>query len=455
MRRTRALVGYSLIAMMLAAMTACGGDAKDEGEIDVWIAFTDYRLDWVKERAAEFTDAHPDYKINVNGYDTYEVEWDALTAATEQGDPPTIVQNFEAATQESRDVANGDGEPLFTSVEKAIDGRKEILDEPVVLDDIVKAARDYYTVDGEFSSMPWNTSTPVFYSNSTYLEEAGIKEPPATWEDLKKACDKIMDLKDAPKSCATWANHAWYPEQVLAEQGGLLADHDNGRSGRAEKIDLTSDKWLSWVEYWKDLNDDGQFYYSGKQEDWDGPKNAFGGQEAAFLMSSSGDGTAVVTDAKETGFDVDVTKMPVFADKPYSGNLIGGATLWLVDGLEKKTEDGALAFMQYLNNPENAADWHKTTGYIPITNASVEVLEKEGWFDDNPYQKVATEQLDQSDGSPAAAGVLLGSFVAIRAEVTQAMDEILTSDADPADRFAEAQQKAQQLLDEYNQVYVG
>lgn len=455
MRRSRALVAGSLIAALLGGMTACSGDAKKEGEIDVWIAFTDYRLDWAKERAAEFEKAHPDYKINISGYESYEVLFDKLNAATEQGEPPTIVQNFEAATQESRDMVNVDKEPLFTSVEKAIDGRKEILKEPVVLDDIVDAARNYYTVDGEFSSMPWNTSTPIFYSNSDLLEKAKIDEPPATWEDLAKACDKIMKLKDAPKSCTSWANHAWYPEQVLAEQGGLLVDHENGRDGRAEKIDLTSPEWMSFVDYWKQLNDDGKYYYSGKQEDWDGPTNAFGGQEVAFLMSSSGDGTAVVTDAEKAGFGVEVSKMPVFADKEYTGNLIGGATLWLTDGLDDKTQDGALAFMQFLNNPENAASWHKTTGYIPITKSAVKLLEDEGWFEENPYQKVATEQLDGSKADPASAGALVGDFVAIRAEVTQAMEDILTSDVDPKERFAEAQEKAQSLLDEYNSLYVG
>ncbi|CAM3281083.1 extracellular solute-binding protein [Stackebrandtia soli] len=454
MRRAKKLVGAAMAAMLLTGVTACSGEAKDEGVIDVWIGFTDYRLDWAKERAAEFVKKHPDYKINVEGYDTYETLFDALTAATQQGKPPTIVQNFEAATQESRDAVNADGDPLFVSVEKAIDGRDEILGEPVVLDDIVEAASSYYTVDGEFSSMPWNTSTPIFYSNSEFLEAADI-EPPQTWEELTEACDAIMKLKDAPKSCISWPNHAWFPEQVLAEQGGLLANADNGRSDRATEVDMTSPEWLSWIDWWKELNDKGHYYYSGVQEDWDGPKNAFGGQQVAFLMTSSGDATAVVGDAEKTGFDVEVSMLPRFADKDYHGNLIGGATLWLVDGLETKTQDGALAFMQFLNNPENAADWHKTTGYIPITNAAVELLEKEGWYDERPYHKVATDQLAQTDGSPAATGVLLGSFVAIRAEVTQAIEEILTDGADPADRFAKAQENAQKLLDDYNALYVG
>src|SRR5699024_10170705 len=119
----------------------------------------------------------------------------------EQGQTPTIVQNFEAATQESRDAVTPEGDPLFTSVEKAIGDRDEILGEKVVLDDVVDSARNYYTIDGEFSSMPWNTSTPIFYSNKQIMDDAGIKEAPTTWEDLEAACKKVMALDNAPKNC--------------------------------------------------------------------------------------------------------------------------------------------------------------------------------------------------------------------------------------------------------------
>ena len=453
MRRMRALLSYSIAAAMLAGTAACSVETEDSSQIDVWIGFTDYRLDWAKEKAKAFEEAHSDYTVNVKGYDSYEVLFDKVVAASEQGETPTIVQNFEAATQESRDAVTPEGEPLFTSVEDAIDGRSEILGEKVVLDDVVDSARNYYTIDGEFSSMPWNTSTPIFYSNKQIMDKAGIDEAPATWEDLAEACDKVMALDDAPKNCVSWPNQAWFPEQVLAEQGAMLADNENGRDGRAENIDLTSDEWMSWIKYWKELNDDGHYYYSGLQEDWDGPKNAFGSQEVAFLSTSSGDGTAVVTGAEEAGFDVEVSPYPAYADQKNHGNIIGGATLWLANGLEDETQDGALAFMQFLNNPENAADWHKTTGYVPITDSAVELLEKEGWFEENPYQKVATEQLERSENSPAVAGVLIGSFVAIRAEVTQAIEDILTSGADPEERFAEAEKKSQSLLDDYNSLY--
>lgn len=461
MRRSRALIASSLAATLAIGIAACGDDAdggdstSSDGTIDVWIGFTDYRLDWMKERADEFAAEHSEFEINVQGYDSYEALFQATSLAADKGDPPAVVQYFEVATQEARDAVAPDGEPLFASVEAAIDGRDEILGEPVVLNDVVTAARNYYTTDGEFTSMPWNTSSTLLYANTDLMAAGGVDEVPQTWADLEAACKAIRAADGAPKACVTWPNHGWFFEQSIGQQGGLLADNDNGRSARAEQVDLASGEMMAWVKWWQQMTDAGHYVYTGTQRDWDGTKNAFAAQEVAFLLTSSGDATAVVQDGTDGGFGVDVSRMPYNGDVDYAGNLIGGATLWLVNGLDEATQDGALAFLQHVNNPENAADWHRTTGYIPITNAAVDLLEQEGWFDENPYQRVATDQLDAADGSPASQGALLGGFVGIRDVMTLAMEDVLVSGADPDERFQQATTDAQQLLDDYNALYVG
>ena len=449
------LIAASLLVAAGAGLAGTSVTASsDKIEIGVSIAFTDYRLDWINAVAAEFEANHPEYDIVVQGFDDYESLLQSVTLAAQQGDPPAIAQYFEVATQEARDVVTDSGEPLFANVGEAVGDRTEILGEPVVLDDIVSAAAEYYTIDGTFTSMPWNTSSTLFYANGSYLEAAGIAETPETWADVEAACEAIMALDDAPTACITWPNHGWFFEQSIAQQGGLLANNDNGRTARADEVFVGSDEMLSFVNYWKGLADKGYYTYTGTQRDWDGTLNAYAAQAVAFILTSSGDAAAVAGDSEEAGFETVVARMPYNGDTPYVGNLIGGATLWLVNGLDEETSDGGLAFMQFLNNPENAADWHRTTGYIPITNSAVTLLEDEGWFETNPWARVATDQLDAGDGSPASAGALLGGFVQIRDIVTQAMEDVLVSDADPAERFAEAAEEAQTVLDDYNDLYV-
>ena len=419
--------------------------------IRMWIAFTDYRLDWAKERAAAFNEEFPEYNVTVEGYPDYETLFDGALLAAEQGNPPAIMHFFEAATQEIRDAETPDGEPLVKSVEAALDGRKEINGVPVILDDVVSAPRNYYTVDGEFQSMPWNTSSTILFTNNDLLEAAGIENPPETWSELEEACEKILALPEAPNHCITWPNHSWIVEQAMAQQDELIANQSNGREGRADEVFLDSPGMANFMAWWQGINEKGYYVYTGSQRDWEGTRNAFIAKEVAFLLTSSSDTTDITESGAEAGFEVAASFMPYDESVGRSGNVIGGATLWLVNGLEPEEEEGALMFMNWFNNPENAADWHKVTGYIPITEGAIDLLEQEGWFEENPNSKVASQQLEESETTPATLGVLVGNFVAIRDVITSTAESLLVSSGQSVEEALQrANETANRLLDDYN-----
>ena len=439
-----------------------GGDAGDDagGEevttIGFWVAFSDEaRLGFTEQKAAEFNAAHPEYNIEVTSFASYNDVFDAAVLAVDSGEPPGIIHFFEAATRQALDAVDAAGNPIFKSVTEAIGGRDEILGEPVVLDDVVDAARNYYTIDGSFYSMPWNTSSAIMFSNTDILEAAGVMDIPETWDEVEAACEKIMALPDAPSACITWPNHSWFVEQSLGQQGELLANNDNGRSARATEVFLTSPGMIDYVSWWKDMADKGYYTYTGVQRDWDGTANAFLAQEVAMLIYSSSDTTFLTNSGKEAGFNVKASFMPYNGDKEYVGNLIGGATLWLLNGMDKKAEDGALAFMNFFSNPENAAEWHRITGYIPITKSAEALLQEQGWYDESPNSRVASEQLAAAKNTPASLGALLGNFVAIRDIITIAIEDILVNDLDVAERLAQANEEANRSLAEYEALFGG
>jgi sn-glycerol 3-phosphate transport system substrate-binding protein len=435
-----------------------GSDDSGDGDvttIEMWIAFSDdARLGFTQDKAAEFNANHPDYNVEVTSFDSYNTVFEQAQLAIDAGNPPEIIHFFEAATQEALDAVDSNGDPIFVSVTEAIDGRTDILGEEVVLGDVVSAADKYYTIDGQLYSMPWNTSSTTMFSNMDILNAAGITEPPLTWGEIEAACEAIMALPDAPsEGCITWPNHGWFFEQSLGQAGVDLVNNDNGRSGRADVIDLNSDAAVEYVQWWSDLEDSGDYVYTGVQRDWDGTSAAFQAQNVAMLVYSSSDTTALTEAGVENGFPVVSSFMPYNQDVEYAGNLIGGATLWLTNGLGDVEQDGALAFVNYFSNPANAAAWHQLTGYIPITNSAVSLLDSEGWYDESPNSAVASEQLDAAADTPAATGALVGNFVAIRDVVTAAIEDILVNDVDVATRMASAQEDAQQLLDDYNELF--
>ncbi|MDH3248887.1 MAG: extracellular solute-binding protein [Acidimicrobiia bacterium] len=430
--------------------TEGGGDVID---IDFWVAFSDEaRLGFSEEKAAAFNAKHPEYNVEVTSFASYNDAFDAAVLAVDSGEPPEIIHFFEAATRQALDAVDGSGNPIFKSVTEAIAGRTEILGEPVVLDDVVDAARNYYTVDGSFYSMPWNTSTTVMFNNMDILNAAGITEPPATWGEVEAACEAIAALPDGPSACITWPNHSWFVEQSLGQQGELLGNNDNGRSDRATEVYLTSDGMLNYIEWWKGLNDSGYYSYTGLQRDWDGTSNAYLAGEVAMLVYSSSDTTFFDTNASFTN---QASFMPYNEDVDYVGNLIGGATLWMLDGMDAAQEDGALAFLNFFSNPDNAAEWHQITGYIPITKTAEAQLVTEGWYEESPNSKVASDQLAAADNTPASLGALLGNFVGIRDIITGAIEDILVNDVDVTERLTQANEEANRSLSEYEQLFGG
>lgn len=438
----------TLAAVIIAgsARMAAPTQAQEPTQVPVWIAFSDYRLDWANAKAAEFNALHPEYNIVITGGYSYEEVFAQVSVAAEQGQLPAVVQFFEAGTQDARDSG------LFKSIESALAGRTDVLGEAFNLDDIIGPVRSYYTLDGEFNSMPWNTSSAIMFSNKTFLDAAGIAAPPATWAELEAACEAIMALETAPEYCFTWPNHGWFFEQWLAQQNGLFVNNDNGRAERATEVAFNSDAGVAILTWLNNLYDKGYLYYSGAQggDSWATVDQAFQTQQVAMAAYSSSDTTVYTQMGLDNGFETVASFLPYNQETGWTGNVIGGATLWLTDGLDPVVEDGALAFLAFLANTANAADWHKTTGYIAIRTSANEALAAEGWFETNPNQTVAADQLAQSQNTPATAGALVGGFPAIRNVVTAAIDRVLLTDEDPATVLDEAAAESNTIIEEYN-----
>jgi sn-glycerol 3-phosphate transport system substrate-binding protein len=448
-RKSSVLVALVVVLALTAIVPAF---AQDKIDIPVWIAFTDARLDWTRERAAEFNEMFPQYNVTVEGYADYESLFSAAALAFEQGTQPAIVQYFEAATQDARD-ANLDSVPQFKSVQEAFGDSTEVNGLPVNFDDFVDIVRAYYTLDGSYTSFPWNTSSAIMFSNMDLLNEAGIETPPATWEEVEAACAAVMALPDAPANCITWPNHGWFFEQAVAMQGADLVNNANGREARATETLVNSPEAVDFVQWWKDLQDAGYYIYTGVQRDWTGTYNAFVAQDVAMMIYSSSDTSVITSDAEAAGFDAVASFYPHNQDVEYVGNLIGGASLWLSNNLAPEVEEGALTFLLFFTNTENAAAWHQLTGYIPITKSAVEMLEAEGWFEENPNSAVAGEQLAQSEATSATAGAIVGAFPAIRDHVTNAIEQVLVNDRDVTEALTEAKELADETLEEYNLLF--
>lgn len=465
----RLFMGFVLTALLsLAAVPAF---TQDTQELEVWIAFTDHRLTWAEKVAEDFEALNPGLDIVIQSYADYEPLIDAYTLAQENGTPPDVIQLFEVGTQFALDSG------WFKPVAEIIDGRDEVLGQPVNFDDIVAPVSQYYTIDGQWASVGWNSSTPITYANKTLMDAVGLEEVPETWSELEAACAMFSDMVAAGdlSGCVTWPNHGWFFEQWLAQQNTDMVNNGNGREGRATEVMLTTEAAQNIVEWHQEMYNNGMFVYSGVQRDWEGTVQAFNTQSVPFIMTSSASARGIVQNAMDNNFEV-VTSMMMYDDEVgYTGNAIGGATMWVTDGLAPEAEELAVAFLLYFSNTENSASWHMTSGYIPLRQSSIELLENvpadnnldwdfeandrtaapEGnWFELNPNFRTASEQLNNSAITTATQGAIFGTFIETRNIVTQAIEDAMLLGGDVAEILATAEAEANTLLEEYNLLYV-
>lgn len=278
---------------------------------------------------------------------------------------------------------------------------------------------------------------------------------PTTWQQVEEVCSKFTGMVDAGdlSGCISWPNHGWFFEQWLAQQDQLLVNNGNGRDERATEVDLTSEQAQNIVQWHRDMYNEGYFYYSGVQRDWSGVVQSFNAGELPMIMTSSASAGSITSAAAENGVEVLTSTMVYDDEYGWTGNLIGGATMWVSAGLDPAVEEFATAFLLFFSNTENSADWHRISGYIPIRYTSIDLLNEEGWYEENPNFLVASNQINGSTITTATEGAVFGTFVETRDLVTQAIEDAMLTDGDIAEILVAAEVQANVSLEEYNFLY--
>lgn len=464
-------VALMLIAVPVSAQETCTED--NPCDIEVWVIFGDHRFDWTVDAADRFNTLYPQYNIVIENPGNYTQIVDNYTLIREEGgDYPEIVQVQDIQQQFAFDSG------FFVLFEDVLGDREEVLGIPANLDDIISGFNPYYTLDGVLASFAWNSSTPIAYHNMDLWREAGLEEPPVTWQELRAACEGLRPMIESGEleACASWPFTGWFVEQWMAQQNQTWVNNGNGREGRATEVILDSPGMIAVAEFYLDMVE--QDFYLFPSPDYFGSLQLFNQGEVAVTMASSADARFMDDAAAEAGIDMQTSLMIYNGDAEggWNGNPVAGASMWISNGLETEVEDGALAFLLWLSNTENSASWHTASGYVPVRNSSVELLrnledgnqlfwdrdqqtrvdiEVENWFETNPNFLTASRQLSEGEVTVGTLGPVFGTFSETRTIIQETMERIVAEELDPATELAAASEQATELLQEYNLLFAG
>src|SRR5260221_11045017 len=112
-------------------------------------------------------------------------------------------------------------------------------------------------------------------------------------------------------------------------------------------------------------------------------------------------------------FDFSVNSLPYHDDIKGApqNSIIGGASLWVMTGKKPAEYRGVTKFFSYLSSTSVQVDWHKSTGYVPITNAAYEVAKKDGYYEKGPGADIAVRQLANKEPTANSKGRGFGNYV--------------------------------------------
>jgi sn-glycerol 3-phosphate transport system substrate-binding protein len=151
----------------------------------------------------------------------------------------------------------------------------------------------------------------------------------------------------------------------------------------------------------------------------------FYSQECAMYMNSSASRAGVLLNAKD--FKVGFGMLPYYSDVKGApqNSIIGGATLWVLQGHTPEEYKGVAAFLAYLSKPEVQADWHEFSGYLPITTAAYELAKSQGYYDKNPGADIAIKQINLNPPTENSKGLRFGNYVQVRQIIDEEFQSLL------------------------------
>ena len=394
----------------------------------------------LEEIVAGYNASQSDYVVTPVYKGSYAETMTAAIAAFRAGEQPEIVQVFEVGTGTMM-AAKGAVYPVYQLM---ADMGAEF--DPA---DYLPTVVGYYTdLEGNMLSMPFNSSTPIFYYNKNAFEAAGLdpETPPKTWEELEAFSRQIIEAGAATCGFTTgWISWAQL-ENFSAWHNLPIGTKENGFGGLDAELTVNGPLQVKHWENLKKWQDEGVFQYGGPGGAADAPAKFYTG-ECAMYMNSSASRAGVLANAAD--FEVGFGMLPHYEGTEPQNSIIGGATLWVLQGGEKAQYKGVADFFSYLSSAEVQADWHQFTGYLPITQAAYELGQSQGYYEANPGSDVAIKQMTLNPPTENSKGLRFGNYVQIRDVIDQEFQALLSGEKGASQALDDLVARGNQLLRDF------
>ena len=295
---------------------------------------------------------------------------------------------------------------------------------PQLLDDL--------SYQGEVYGLPYNRSTQGLYYNQDMFSELGL-EPPQTWEEFAEASRTITESSD--DRFGSYANFTrWFFEPFVNEWGGQMNDTDCNPT-------FHTTGGVEAMEFFQDL-----FHEDGYVDLPSNLSGNFDQQALEFITEKAGmirQSTAIQGFiGSVVDFDWGFTMLPAGPEGRAVSH--GGGNLAITTFASEEEQQAAWKFISWLTAPEQSAEFHMATGYMPSSPAVLELPHVQEFHAENPSWLVSVDQLEFA--LPTSC-VVVNTSAIYHSVMTEAVERIIINNEDPQTVLDQAAGELQAEID--------
>ena len=343
-------VGWTALAGALAALSPVASAT----DITVWHALNAHNSGAFEKLVKQFNRQSKDVTIKLESFNSPEVLENKL-AGTAKDAKPNLVQLEFRRSPEANDGHVG-VKPLH-----ALLAKHPIKDAKWFVHPENGFARDD---KGRLMAFPYMAEVPVMYYNVAAFQKAGLKpeKPSRAWSDLQ---GQLVDLANrATRNCPATSDQpvSINLENLAAVNNQFFTSNKNGTAKGTPSFafDTVYVRHLSLMISWV------RSELMVKPEFDSSATTRFANNECSVLLSESGN-LGQFRDVR--GLDFGISGLPYYPQvtKTPGNPFVDGAALWVTEGQTTEEEKAVAAFLAWLAQTDNAAEWYQQTGFLPLT----------------------------------------------------------------------------------------
>lgn len=445
--KKKLLAAMLCVAMAATSLVGCGGSGdsgkdtdtakssekgSDEEKVELTIWETSRNKDdWYTSMEKKFLEEHPNITLN---------------KVVKEGDPGN--EFYQAvASGTAPDLVNCSFTMMDSYITSGIlESLNQYTDKWDEWGNFTKEYVDMFTKDGKVYGVPNQVAPMLFGYNKALFEEAGIKEPPKTWDEAVEVAKKINDPDNQVAGYATLAAEwtEWFFQYYVWQAGGDLTKENE--DGTAE-LTFTDPAVIKAAEYYQKLKSEGVLQSDLTLKFSDLVTNF--GLGKIGMMPFAGDW---VSEAITKGIDPDDIGLclPPAGPSGKQTTAIGG-DCWVINAkADQAKKDAAWEYIKYYTGKDYRASYYENLATKGAPNPVIIPRDDMSITDFYEFPEEYKEVLEsaKSVGRLEFYGKAdFGSYV------DRAVQKILTdSNADPETEFAEAQKLCEkEALEKFNE----